>query len=54
MAERQIGEGDFAEVSASGKTVEGYAEDKPYPSHLVLRWVKGPPIHVLAPLRSMK
>ena len=50
MAERGIREEDVARVIAEGKEIEGYPDDHPYPSRLLLGWVEGRPIHVVAAL----
>ncbi len=31
-----------------GETIEGYADDTPYPSRLILGWIGQRPIHVVA------
>ena len=48
MAERGIREEDVAHVVSSGKEIENYPQDQPYPSRLLLGWVQGRPIHVVA------
>ncbi len=48
MAERGISEEDVARVIADGKAIESYPQDQPYPSRLLLGWVEGRPIHVVA------
>jgi len=47
MAERGLREEEVAQVVAAGKEIESYADDKPYPSRLLLGWVEGRPIHVV-------
>jgi hypothetical protein len=47
MAERGIREEDVARVIVEGKEIEGYPDDKPYPSRLLLGWVEQKPIHVV-------
>ena len=53
MAERGIREEDVARVTAEGKEIESYPDDKPYPSRLLLGWIPRPggqenrPIHVV-------
>ena len=32
----------------AGEVIETYPDDKPYPSRLVLGWVGGRPLHVVA------
>jgi len=48
MAERAIREEDVAHVVSAGKEIENYPQDQPYPSRLLLGWVEGRPIHVVA------
>ncbi len=48
MAERGIREEDVARVVAEGKEIESYPDDRPYPTRLLLGWVEGRPIHVVA------
>ncbi|MFI5092303.1 MAG: DUF4258 domain-containing protein [Candidatus Acidiferrales bacterium] len=48
MAERDIREEDVAHVVFSGKIIEDYPQDTPYPSSLMLGWRKGRPIHVVS------
>ena len=35
-------------ITIHGEAIETYPEDTPYPSRLVLAWVGGRPIHVVA------
>jgi hypothetical protein len=48
MVERGIREEDVAQVISTGKTIEDYPSDLPYPSRLVLGWVANRPLHVVA------
>jgi hypothetical protein len=48
MAERDIREEDVAHVVSSGKVIEDYPQDKPYPSTLMLGWLKDRAIHVVS------
>ena len=48
MDERAIQEEDVAHVISSGKVIENYPQDQPYPSRLLLGWAEGRPIHVVA------
>lgn len=50
LAERDIPQEAVVNVLMSGKQVEDYPEDKPYPSALFLGWVENKPLHVLAAL----
>lgn len=48
MFERQISVGDVRWVLESGETIAEYSDDRPLASRLVLGWVLGKPIHVVA------
>ncbi|MBI2872490.1 MAG: DUF4258 domain-containing protein [Chloroflexi bacterium] len=48
MFQRRISLDDVRHVLATGKVVEGYPDDIPYPSRLVLGWCGPRPIHVVA------
>ncbi|MHB1532130.1 DUF4258 domain-containing protein [Acidithiobacillus sp.] len=48
MFERAISENDILDVLEKGETVEEYANDIPYPSHLLLSRSAGRPLHVVA------
>jgi Domain of unknown function (DUF4258) len=48
MVERDIREEDVAHVVLTGRTIEDYPDDKPYPSRLILGWIGSRPIHVVA------
>lgn len=48
MVERDIREEDVALVILSGRTIEDYPDDKPYPSRLILGWIGSRPIHLVA------
>ena len=47
MFERHINETDVQYVLVTGKTIESYPDDKPYPSRLVLGWRGSRPLHVV-------
>ena len=47
MFQRGISPEDIQHVLATGKTIERYPHDRPYPSRLVLGWSKAQPIHVV-------
>jgi len=47
MAERDIDPDDVREVIRHGEVVASYADDKPYPSRLMLAWVNERPLHVV-------
>lgn len=48
LAERTILQHDLIKVLLSGKVIEDYPENKPYPSSLFLGFSKGEPLHVVA------
>jgi len=48
MFEHKISKEDVRQALATGKTIETYSDDKPYPSRLVLGWNGSRPIHVVA------
>ena len=48
MFARGIKTPDVEAVLAGGETIEEYPADTPYPSRLVLGWVRGRPLHVVA------
>jgi len=48
MFERHILVSDVRRVLETGDTISDYREDRPLPSRLVLGWVSGKPIHVVA------
>ena len=47
MFERRINDEDVKHVISTGEAIEGYLDDKPYPSQLVLGWSKNRPLHVV-------
>ena len=48
LAERGIAQKDVLAVLLSGKRIEDYPDDEPYPSALFLEFVSSKPLHVLA------
>jgi len=48
MFQRRISAADVQRVLATGKLIETYPDDRPYPSRLVLGWLGSRPIHVVA------
>lgn len=48
MAERSISETEVAEVLQAGQSIEDYPNDVPYPSRLVMAYIKERPLHVVA------
>lgn len=47
MFERRISDEDVRHVVATGKTIETYPDDKPFPSRLILGQRGSRPIHVV-------
>jgi len=48
MFQRRISEIDVRDVLENGQVIEAYPDDLPYPSRLMLGFVNGRPLHVLA------
>ena len=48
MAEREIRRSDALGILISGKLIEEYPDDEPFPSGLFLGWIGERPIHVVA------
>jgi hypothetical protein len=47
MFEQGLLPGDILEVIKSGEIIKEYADDKPYPSCLMLKFVRNRPIHIV-------
>ncbi len=47
MFKRRISDEDVRHVLATGKIIETYPDDKPFPSRLVMGWSGSRPIHVV-------
>ena len=47
MFERKISETDILQVLTTGKIIEDYPTDQPYPSCLRLGFVKNRPLHIV-------
>lgn len=47
MFERNIEPGDVIDIVRTGEVIQEYSYDKPYPSYLVLKFVKSKPVHVV-------
>ena len=47
MFERSISVDDVRQIIQSGKVIENYPQDTPYPSCLILGNVRGRPLHVV-------
>ena len=52
MFERNINDYDVREVIRSGKTIEEYTTDNPYPSKLIFGWINQRPIHIVVALNN--
>ena len=48
MFERAVSVADVESVLKSGETIAEYLDDWPYPSRLLLGFVRGRPLHVVA------
>jgi hypothetical protein len=48
MFQRRIQTDDVRHVLTTGAVIEYYANDIPYPSHLLLAWCNCRPLHVVA------
>jgi hypothetical protein len=48
MFERGISTDDVRQVTELGEVIREYADDTPYPSRLILGWIGGCPLHVVA------
>ncbi|HEX21670.1 MAG TPA: DUF4258 domain-containing protein [Actinobacteria bacterium] len=47
MFERRISDDEVKHIIKTGETIEDYSTDMPYPSALILGWIKNRPIHVV-------
>jgi hypothetical protein len=47
MIQRNILVDDVVEVANNGEIIAEYLNDKPYPSFLMLHYIKGRPIHIV-------
>lgn len=47
MFQRSITEADIRTAIQTGTIIKDYLEEKPYPSHLILGFIKEKPIHVV-------
>ena len=52
MFQRSVSVDEVRQVMAMGEVIEDYPDDTPYPSSLILGWIKGRPIHVVAAYNS--
>jgi hypothetical protein len=54
MFDKQISPEDVLETVRSGDIIKEYPEDKPYPSFLILKFVKRKAIHAVVALNNEK
>jgi len=54
MFERGIGVDDVLAVVTSGETIADYPEDTPFPTYLILGFVKSRPIHIVVAKDGLK
>jgi len=54
MFHRNVSVEEVRDVLATGRTIEEYPEDRPYPSRLLLGWPSSRPIHVVAADNSVE
>ena len=47
MFQRGVGRDDVTAVISSGETIAEYPDDHPYPSRLLLGFIKSRPVHVV-------
>ena len=47
MFERRIEIEDVKLIIETGKIIQDYPEDQPYPSYLLLGWINNRPLHVV-------
>ena len=52
MLERQVGRDNVLSVLLDGEIIENYPDDFPFASALVLGWIAGRPLHVVAALNK--
>lgn len=50
MFERKIQPKEVQEALEKGKVIEDYPEDTPFPSCLLLGWIRGQPLHLMVAL----
>lgn len=48
MREWRLSDDDVLHILATGAVIEAYPSDAPFPSRLVLGWIQGRPLHVVA------
>lgn len=54
MFERNIPLGDVLETVRNGEVIKTYADDKPYPSFLLLNFINRKPLHVVAAQNAVR
>lgn len=50
LAERGISQESVLRVLSTGERIEDYPDDKPYPSAILMGWIKDSPLHVVIAL----
>jgi hypothetical protein len=50
MFARAVGADDVAAIVRNGEIIKEYPDDRPYPSFLMLGFVRGAPVHVVVAL----
>ena len=53
MFERQISKTYIQDIIIGGEIIKEYPEDKPFPSYLVLGYVKERPLHIVIAMNSL-
>lgn len=48
MVHRRIRMAEVEQALAEGEVIEEYPEDEPFPSRLILGWIAGRPLHIVA------
>ncbi len=54
MFEREISPEDVLNSIRGGEVIKEYPDDKPYPSYLILSFVKNKPVHVVVAKNDMR
>jgi len=47
MFQRGLNPAEVREAIADGEVIAGYLDDVPFPSYLMLHWIKNRPVHVV-------
>jgi len=54
MFERSISSEDIRHIMSHGENIGDYPDDTPYPSRLILGFVRNRPLHVVAAFHAME